>query len=73
MKLLNEMPEDFVLAQSVFDFLKFDQINGHEVLYKTEFIIKGRSNIELYELEYGMSYEFLKPYLKNKQLYVRKS
>ena len=72
MKILDSIPEDFRLAESVFDFITFNQIDGYSTSYGIEFIIKGRSSIELYTLQEGQSYDFLKPYLNNKQVYVRK-
>lgn len=71
MKILSSIPDNYVLATSVFDFISFNQLEGYKVLYGTRFIIKGRSSIEQYTLVEGMSYNtIIKPYLKNKQLYV---
>lgn len=73
MEKLNSIPEDYVLAKSVYDFISFDQLNGLKVLYGIEFIIKGKSSIEKYTLVEGMSYDsIVKPYLDNKQIYVRR-
>jgi hypothetical protein len=72
MKLLKSIPDDYELATSIYDFVTFDQINGVSIKYGTEFIIKGRKNIEHYVLVEGMSYDnIIKSYLKNKQIYVR--